>query len=58
MNESLKQKANKWELVEEGVPFYKSSIFFQDPRPVICDVYRRLKRDGTYKYKTIDRYND
>lgn len=51
---------SKWELVEENKemieesfnPFWNANKI----RRVRCDVYRKRKWNGTYKYKYIKRY--
>lgn len=48
----------KWELVQENKRMIETQFnplwgMGTMERKVIADVYRRQKRDGTYKYKTI-----
>ena len=49
----------KWELVEEGKAMVRSDFYpvtgYERNTPVIVDVYRKRRRNGTYKYKNVTR---
>ena len=52
-------KRNKWELVQENAPYVQVTtnpiLGVVSQGAVLCDVYRKKKRDGTYKYKKVKR---
>jgi hypothetical protein len=53
-------KRNKWELIEENKRMisyqYNPIIGWEGKKtPVTVDVYRKLKRNGIYKYKHVVR---
>ncbi len=51
---------SKWELVEENKEMIEESFNIawgeKKIRKVRCDVYRKLRWNGTWKYKYIKRY--
>lgn len=50
-------RRKRWEIVEEGKTMKATNFLTGYSTVVVVDVYRRLRKDGTYEYKTVDRYN-
>lgn len=52
---------NKWELIQENKRMIETQFnplwgMGTMEREVIADIYRKKKRDGTYKYKTVPKH--
>lgn len=49
-------KRQKWELVDEGVDMVRVYPMTGQRGTVVCDVYRKMRHNGMYKYKYVPRF--
>jgi hypothetical protein len=48
--------SRKWVLVDTDVLMISMDVFTGTKRPVRCDVYRKKRLSGIWKYKYVPRY--